>query len=354
MPPSIFWNRSVVIFAHGYVDPTQPVGIPENQLNLNGTDVPTAINALGYGFAVSSYSKNGLAVREGLTDTIDLARIFKEKYPNTERVYVVGVSEGGLIATLATERSPQSFSGALALCGPIGDFGYQVNHFGDFRVAFDYFFPGVMPGQAITIPQTLIDTWNTGYFSTTVLPVISAPAAALSMTQLFSVTGVPINAAQPMSSMLASTSQLLWYNVLSTNDGTAALGGSPYANTGKVYSGTLDDAGFNAGVARFTASPSALQAMQTLQTSGRPRIPLVTLHTRGDDVVPYGHAPLYAAKIAQNGFGPRYDPLASPSWGHCNFSVAEVQGALQLLQNRVANPPPLNSKFVVSLPMLTR
>jgi pimeloyl-ACP methyl ester carboxylesterase len=352
--PAFGWNGNLVIFAHGYVDPTKPIAIPENQLNLNGTNVPNAINQLGYGFAVSSYSKNGLAVKEGLADTIDLVRIFKEKYPNTQRVYLIGVSEGGLIATLAAERSPASFSGALALCGPIGDFNYQISHFGDFRVAFDYFFPGIMPGSAISTPQTLIDTWETGYFSTTVLPAISAPSAALSMTQLFSVTGVPVDAAQPVTSVLAATSQLLWYNVFSTNDGTQVLGGSPYSNTGKVFTGTLNDAAFNTGVARHSAAPAAQAAMNALQTNGKPQIPLVTLHTRGDEVVPYGHNPLYAAKIANTGYEGRYDHQPSPSWGHCNFSVAEVQAALTTLQTRVSNPRPFNPKRFLWLPVVAR
>jgi alpha-beta hydrolase superfamily lysophospholipase len=351
--PAFGWNGNVVIYAHGYIDPTKPIGIPEDQLNLNGTNVPNAVNLLGYGFAMSSYSKNGLAVKEGLADTIDLVRIFKEKYPNTQRVYLIGVSEGGLIATLASERNPQTFSGALALCGPIGDFNYQISHFGDFRVAFDYFFPGIMPGSAISVPQTLIDTWNTGYFSNTVLPAISAPSAALSMTQLFSATRVPIDPAQPATTTLAATAQLLWYNVFSTNDGTQVLGGSPYSNTGKVYSGTLNDSALNAAIARHAAAPAAVAAMNALQTTGRPQIPLVTLHTTGDEIVPYGHNALYASKINAFGYEGRYDHQSAPRWGHCNFTVTEVQTALTTLQSRVSNPPPFNPKRFVWLPGVT-
>jgi pimeloyl-ACP methyl ester carboxylesterase len=352
--PVFGWNGDLVVYAHGYVDPTQPIAIPEDQLNLNGTNVPNAINQLGYGFAMSSYSVNGLAVREGISDTIDLVRIFKEKYPTVKKVYLIGVSEGSLVATLIAERAPQSFSGALALCGPIGDFNTQISHFGDFRVAFDYFFPGVMPASAVNIPPTLLNTWNSSYFSATVIPAITAPGAAISMTQLFSVTGVPIDSARPMTSMIASTAQLLWYNIFSTNDGVQKLGGSPYGNTGKIYSGTLNDSAFNTGVARFSAAPTATLNLGALQTSGTPQIPLVTLHTTGDDVVPYRHAPLYQNKISAQGYGPRYDHQSSPSHGHCAFSVAEVQGALTLLQQRVASPPPFTPRRPVVLPMMIK
>ena len=40
------------------------------------------------------------------------------------------------------------FSSALAACAPIGSFRQQVNYLGDFRVLFDYYFPGVLPGSA--------------------------------------------------------------------------------------------------------------------------------------------------------------------------------------------------------------
>ena len=41
---------------------------------------------------------------------------------------------------------------ALALCGPVGDFAGQIDYLGDFRVLFDYFFPGVIPGDRWTCP----------------------------------------------------------------------------------------------------------------------------------------------------------------------------------------------------------
>lgn len=302
---------------------------------------------------MSSYSKNGLAVREGISDTIDVVRIFKERYPETNRVYVVGVSEGGLIATLLAEQHPQRFSGALALCGPIGDFNTQVNHFGDFRVAVDYLYPDLLPTSPISIPQSLITNWTTT-FSSTVLPVLANPANAISLTQLFSVTKTPIDAAQPMTSMIAGTSGLLWYNVLSTNDGSQTLGGSPYGNRNRVYTGTLDDAAFNQGVARFDASAVALSNMSALQTSGAPQIPLVTLHTTGDEIVPYTHVAQYAAKIKARKREAFYEARTSPSYGHCNFTLADIQGALNSLQARVMNPPSPVITSTLLLPLVVR
>jgi hypothetical protein len=76
---------------------------------------------------------------------------------------MLGASEGGLIATLSVEQTPALFSGRRALCGPIGDFQYQVNYIGDFRVLSDYFFPGVLPGSPTRIPARLIRNWDSFY-----------------------------------------------------------------------------------------------------------------------------------------------------------------------------------------------
>src|SRR5512136_241324 len=80
------WNNDLIVYAHGYMAPNQPVRIPEEQLHLpDGTYIPDVVNLLGYAFATTSYSTNGLAVREGLSDLVDLVRIFKTQHPTVKR-----------------------------------------------------------------------------------------------------------------------------------------------------------------------------------------------------------------------------------------------------------------------------
>jgi len=161
MPSFTPWNGDLIVYAHGYMAPNQPVHIPEDQLKLqDGTSVPNIATLLGYAFATTSYSVNGLAVQPALVDLVDLVRIFKAGHTGLKHVLLVGVSEGGLITTLAVEKYPNVFHGGLAGCGPIGDFQSQGNYLGDFRVIFDYFFPGLMPGTAISIPEAALDTWD--------------------------------------------------------------------------------------------------------------------------------------------------------------------------------------------------
>jgi pimeloyl-ACP methyl ester carboxylesterase len=123
MPEPNDWNGDLVIFAHGYVAPNEPLVIPEDQLVLSGSfSIPEIINKLGFAFATTSYSTNGLAVREGVEDLRDLVRIFTERHGQPRYVYLVGGSEGGVITALTIEQYPKVFDGGLAACGPVGDF----------------------------------------------------------------------------------------------------------------------------------------------------------------------------------------------------------------------------------------
>lgn len=332
MPAFTSWNGDLVVFAHGYIAPNQPIDIPEDQLTLpDGTSIPDAVALMGYAFAVSSYSGNGLAIRQGLADLVDLVSIFKTSHGAPNHVYLVGVSEGGLITALASEQYPTIFSAGLAACGPVGDFGRQIDYLGDFRVIFDYFFPGLLPGTPISIPQSLMDSWDS-YYGAAILPAITDPANAISVTQLLSVTQAAYDAANP-ATISATIGSLLWYNVFGTNDAIAKLSGQPYNNQSRVYRGSLDDTRLNAAVQRFTADPRALAEVQAYyQTAGRPLIPLVTLHTTLDPVVPYWHESLFREKVIASGRTLWHNNLRVDRYGHCNFTSGEVLQALTLLR----------------------
>jgi pimeloyl-ACP methyl ester carboxylesterase len=348
MPPGIFiWTHDLFIFAHGYVTPSSTLRIPDEQLRMpDGSSIPDMANWMGYAFATTSYSTNGLAVPEGIADLTDLVQVFRQAHPSLNHVYLVGASDGGLITALALEQHPDVFHGGLATCGPIGDWNAQINYVGDFRVVFDYFFPGLMPGSPVSIPQSLMDNWDT-HFSTIILPAILSPANQFSVTELFKVTRAAYDTSSP-TAYTASVSNtirtVLWYNVFGAQDAIAKLGGQPFDNWTRVYTGSAGDAALNAGIARFEADPAAINRVQTLyRTSGQLRAPLVTLHTTLDEIVPYWHAPLYRDKVAARGRIPRYDEFPPAArYGHCNFTTAEFQSALSLLAARVENPPPVD------------
>ena len=329
------WNGELVLYAHGYVSPDEPIGIPEDQMYVEGpfgpVYLPDFANIQGYAFATTSYPTNGLAVLPAITDLVDLVDIFAAHEAPPQRVLLAGVSEGGLITTLAVERHPAVFDGGLALCGPYGSFREQVNYFGDFRVVFDYFFPGLVPGDPVNIPPELKENWDTHYANLIEEAVTDADKAHL-VTQLLTVTGASPLAFDPPDSTEAIL-RLIWYNVFATEDAKQKLGGQPYDNMTRIYSGSGDDAALNADVVRIAADQVALDEMEAhYRTTGALARPLVTLHETGDFIVPYWHAPMYEDKVVAAGRSAFYRHLVSDTHGHCEFGAFDVLLAFQALQ----------------------
>ena len=347
-PPPGFWNGGLVIFAHGYVSVNDPLDIPWSQMTFinpaGGTiTLPFIVNSMGYAFATTSYSVNGLAVKQGIADVLDLVSVFTNKTGLTpQRVYLVGASEGGLVTTLAIERHPTAFTGGLALCGPIGSFVGQVDYWGDFRVVTDYFMDtpdfNLLPGTAVSIPRSLMAKWNSIY-----IPRIEGALVAnqSNIPQLLNVTKAPIDPANQLATIGETTLGILWYNVFATEDAIEKLGGQPYDNRDRVYSGSLNDAALNAGVMRFKAKPAALQEIAAnYETLGVLTRPLVTMHTTGDPIVPAWQQTLYSEKVGNN---PIYKAiLPIPRYGHCSFTLSETEQAFGTLVVMTGGAAPLS------------
>ncbi len=342
-------DADLVVFAHGYVpNDGLPVEFPEEILFLPNPDdpanpvfIPGLVNTMGYAFAATSYSQEGLAVVPGVNDIVNLVDVYKankEDFGTPAHTYVVGGSEGSLVATLALEKHPEYFSGGLAMCGPIGDFRAQVNYWGDFRVVFDYFFKGVLPPSPIAIPDEVMLNWDTTY-----VPAITAALARspLKASQLISVTNAAIDLTDK-TSIGETAIGVLWYNAFATNDGFAKLGGQPFGNTKRNYSGSLNDTRLNQKAQRFAADGAALDEIAlNFQTSGKLSKPLVTLHTLGDPIVPYRQASLYTAKVFKNNARPArvYAHIPILRYGHCNFTQTEILAGFFWLVGRTRGQP---------------
>ena len=126
-----------------------------------------------------------------------------------------------------------------------------------------------------------------------------------------------------------TTINMLRYNVRGTNDAVEQLGGNPFGNRLRLYVGSSNDFRLNLLVQRFTASPVARAALAQYETNGNLRIPLVTLHTTADEVIPFWHELLYLPKVDLSDRG-RFLPIPAFRYGHCNFTPTEVLTAFGL------------------------
>jgi pimeloyl-ACP methyl ester carboxylesterase len=322
------WNGDLVVYAHGYIRPDEPLALPDDV--VNGFSVSTAVNALGYAFATTSYRANGLVADVAVEDLLELEADIDDRYrPDPGRTFIVGASEGGLVATLALEQEPDTYAGALAACGPIGDFVFQIDYFGDFRAVFDYYFPDVLPGSVAEFSAEARDNWDAVYVPAIIDALTSDPQAT---AELLLVMNAPIDPLD-INTVGQTVIGALAYSVFGTADAQARLGGQPYDNTTRIYQGSEDDAALNAGIERYTADPAARAALdERFQTTGQLTRPLVTLHTTGDPIVPVAHQGIYADKVAAAGAGSLLQTIdAYDRYGHCTFQQAELIGAFNSL-----------------------
>jgi pimeloyl-ACP methyl ester carboxylesterase len=321
MPSLLPWNGELVVYAHGYVSPMAPLEISHEAELIVG-----AITVTGRAFASTSYRSNGLAVLDALEDLRELLEIFNAEQGAPARVYLVGGSLGGLIATIAVESQPESYDGALAMCGPYGSLAAEIDYLSDFRVVFDYLFPGLVPPSAVAIPGSLMESWA-GHYDTAVRPAVESPENAARVSDLLPVTGAAFDPVDP-ATREATVSGLLWYNVFATNEVAVRLGGQPYDNTTRVYQGSSQDDALNAGVTRYAADAVArAEIADRYEATGRLQRPLVMLHTTGDPIVPYWQVPRYEEKVAAEDRLFLFDSIGVERYGHCNFEPLELMTA---------------------------
>ncbi len=329
VPPE--WNTDLVIWAHGYVSPTEPLALPDDA--VDGTPIWQIVTGLEYVYATTSYRDNGLVAVDAVADLAALREIVVGIVGEPRFTYLVGGSEGALATTLAIEQPAPPFDGGMPTCGPIGNFRKQINHFGDFRVVFDYFFPGVMPPTPIWIEEEpSMDKWETVYEPAIRAAILADPHAA---EQLIRVTGAAVDPGDP-ASVLETAVDVLWYSYFATNDANTKLGGNPFGNRWRYYRGSDNDWRLNRNVQRFRADWAALAAMKPYETTGRLRTPAVTLHTTGDPIVPYWHEPLYNLKTWLAGTRLRLTSLPTLAYGHCEFTIQEVLAGFSILVLRVS------------------
>lgn len=349
MPDAGDWNGDLVIWAHGYVASVAPLAIPEDQLCLaDGFCLPTIINGLGFGFATNSYRNNGL-VTTGVEDVAELVALFAAEQGAPRRVFLVGASEGGLVTTLAVEQRPDLFDGGVAACGPIGDFRRIVDYYGDFRVVFDYFFPGLMPGTPLQVPPDLLNNWD-DYWTNTIRPAVFDPANANALSQLLKVTRAPHDPGS-VPTIEKTIEDALWYNVFATGDLVGKAGGSPFDNMTRRYMGSWNDTALNAAVTRYAADPAALAFLDgLLSTTGLLSVPLVNLHTTKDQQVGFVQEILYGQKLRATGSQGFRILIPSFRYGHCNFKPWEALLGFALMVYKASGQAPAGIEAMIAEP----
>jgi len=318
------WNGQLFVYAHGYVAAGQALALPNSPLELAAFQ---AITSQGFAVAMSSYAENGWAIKNGAQTTHQLSGLFASKVSQPTRTYLVGTSEGGLIALDLTEHFPGQYDGTLSICGVVGGAPIHWQHFGDGRVLFDYFFPGVLPGDLLHMPNLDFSPGSPTYNSVLNALVAGLSAPGLPTLQFANVDQLPgSNVNEIIFSALDLVGGYLGFNELLQRTN----GHNFYDNTNTVYSGSFNDAALNAGVRRYTSDPAGVNYVDHYyDPNGHLRIPTLTLHTTQDPTVPFSQEAHYAAVVAGANASNSLVQQSVNRYGHCNFKPQEILNSLQ-------------------------
>jgi pimeloyl-ACP methyl ester carboxylesterase len=335
------WNGDLIVYAHGFIDVAVPIGLPTECDWEYDRD---ALLAEGYAIAYSSFSCNGFSVKEGVQQTHQVRGLFIAEYGEPEYTYLMGHSLGGAVGVVLAEKHPGIYDGVLSMSGMIGGSMAQIDYVANVRILFDTWYPGVLPGTVVDIPDI------TDLYGEVVIPIATAiqttPDYALAIGQLDQ-TPVPFSNGEEL---VQSFAQAIGFNFRGFNDvASRTHGHCPVDNMETVYScsmGTVP-ASFldatNAMVPRYDRTPDADAYLRHyMEPTGELTVPMLTLHHMFDPSVPIFHEDIYEALVAASGHSDNFvrRTVFNPHYGHCSYgdvdtNVATVTAAFLDLVNWV-------------------
>jgi len=310
------WNGDVVYFAHGMVDPSAPIELDPGF----SAGYREPLLERGFAFVLSSFSENGVALKRGAIETHQLRGLFKSYFGNPRRSYLMGMSMGGGIVIPLIEDYPQQYDGAFVMCGLIGGTAHAMKQFFDFRVLFDYYYPGLLPGEVTSLPE---GTTFVGDMLPLGFAAMSNSARAL---ELLSVDQMEVEILNPATELPdAMIGKLASYTFWAVDFPDRVHDHNFYDNLDTLYTGSSDDAALNAGVERCgpVSRPAERYMTHYFEPTGNLAIPLITLHGERDPLVPLSHEAIYANLVAEQGASDLLLQRTSQTFGHCAFTQAE-------------------------------
>lgn len=357
------WNGTLLLYSHGY-NPT-PTNPPTNS---PGPAVAQALLARGYALAGSSYSRPGWVTDTAAQDQLDTLRAVTALIGRPRRAIAVGTSFGGMITGQLAERAGRRLDGAVATCGLMGGgidlHNYQLD--GSHAIA-----RLLLPGQQVKLvnfndPGEAAATTNRMLAALDQAQTTPAGRARVALiTALYQepewVPGQPEPAPDDLEAQQAGQYRnlrgILPFILSGRYDMERSAGGNPTWNKGVDYRRQLAESGRLAQVgqlyrragadlradlslltrtATVTADPPAYRWMARTSTlSGRLAMPVLTLHTTDDGLVPVQHEEEYAEDVRHRGAGTLLRQAYVAHAGHCAFTTAELVAAVLTVEKRL-------------------
>ncbi|MET8764158.1 alpha/beta hydrolase [Lentzea sp. NPDC004782] len=284
------------------------------------------------------------------------------------RAIALGTSFGGMITGQLAGRGGRWLDGAVATCGLMGGgidlHNYQLD--GAHAIARLLLAGEQVKLVRFTDPAEAAATSNRMIAAVDQARTSPAGRARLALiTALYQepswVPGQPKPAPGDIDAQAAGRYQnlraILPFIVLGRYDMEQNAGGNPTWNKGVNYWRQLAESGRLAEVAHLygiagadlhadldlltrtanvTADPAALAWMlRTSTLTGRPDMPVLTLHTTDDGLVPAQHEEEYAEDVSDGGAAPLLRQAYTEHAGHCAFTTAELVTAVLTMEKRI-------------------
>ena len=321
------WNGDLVMYAHGFRGDN-----PE--LTVSNPSIRAHLISRGYAWAASSYRANGYVPGIGARDTHTLVGRFKGLIGHPTHVYIMGHSMGGHVTGVSVEQWPQTYAGALPMCGVMGD-----------AELFDYF------QDVYLVAETLVGNE----------PAIPTPedygSAGSVATRSQLGAGYPV-VLNDTGIRFREAIENLTGGQRPTFDESFAVGpfggnfifgqagtGAGRENLETVYQFDGDPAlsaeeqAFNDTIVRLAADPQyrrkeglgpypgSRPRADAPPINGNIRIPVITLHTLGELFVPFHMEQIYARRVAARGNSHLLVSRAIRDVLHCGFTQEEQRRA---------------------------
>jgi hypothetical protein len=320
IPPH--WNGELVMWAHGYRGLGTVLTVDPPAFGLR-----QKLIGEGYAWAASSYADNGYDVRAGVVGTHDLADLFSRLEHRPRRTFIAGVSMGGQVIGRSLEQYPYRYSGALPMCGVLGD-----NRLFDFFLDYNLVAQDLAGVRAYPPPAD---------YTTNAVPRIEhalgldglkpgGPDTTNTLgNQLRAITVNRSGGPRPG----ADASFAVWKDFL-FGLGAAPTGTSLAEDPGQLATNTQTaytpnaPVDVNATVQRVPVADPAdrysPRLSQIPRIFGLPTAKTVTLHGLGDMFVPFSMEQIYGSEVARHHLSGLVVQRAVRSAQHCEFSPGEA------------------------------
>jgi pimeloyl-ACP methyl ester carboxylesterase len=332
------WNGTLLVYAHGYHEELQAPPIdaaPGGPLGEN------TLLSMGYAVAGTTNRNAGWAVKEGIQNTLALTEFFKGHAGNPEHVILWGFSMGSVIALESIEKYPGIYDGAIAGCGLAAGAPLNFDQALALSLAYDVAFGWSPTWGPVGDVRDNLD------FDTVVLPVLLSDqdpiveplyAAKVEFIRLVCDLPAEVNTIGPF-----------WFSWLFTDMffATQARGelerranGPVAQNLDHIYElsaaeeaylgsmGLTDAAGMvsqmNARTNIEACAPARKYLERYADFTGDLKRPVITIHTRVDELVREANEDVYRELVEAAGKGDMLVQVFTDSVGHSRFTGEQL------------------------------